>query len=94
VVPRRISSSSLLFIILINNRDEELFCSLTIKGVFKMKKELQDKKFEHVMICSECGVTLPFCGSDGNHNFCPKSVENERIVQAYMKCKMKEIFAR
>lgn len=44
--------------------------------------------------CPKCGVELPLFNEKGQHNFCPTSIPNERIIDVCIKCKIEAIVER
>ena len=48
-------------------------------------------KNEYKMKCKKCGAELPIFNEKGQHNFCPLSLPNGKIIDVCMKCKMQEI---
>ncbi|MBI3337097.1 MAG: hypothetical protein HY005_00530 [Candidatus Staskawiczbacteria bacterium] len=45
-------------------------------------------------ICPLCKKELPFLKEDGHHNFCPHSLEDGKIIDIFITCKMMSIDGR
>jgi hypothetical protein len=45
----------------------------------------------HTMHCERCNKSAPIFDENGQHNFCPASTEDGKIIYLCMSCKMEEI---